>query len=782
MKKLLSLISLTCFLSFHITYGQENKIQEIVSVVKNYYSLERENIHVHLNKSIFIANENIWFKGYIYYSKKNTPFFSTTNIFALLKNSENETLESKLLYGSAGSFEGSFELPQNLYSGIYYLQFYTNWMNNFSEDQSAIYKIEVINPNSPGKSTANDTEVKINVYPEGGVFLKNKTNTLGVSVKGCKNQPLPITEVLLYNNNETIQTIPLDKNGFGKFEYYALEEKSTDSLSVILSDKTYTVALPEAQEKGITLKLTNKANSNKTLLELKTNKNTYNEIQNTPIYILIHKDENAFILETKFTDNITDQELVIIDDYLFSGLNTIRILDSNLNEVAQRLLYKDFENSTPVKITQSGKENGDILFSGETAANANLSITVLPSQTKSLSNNSILNDFMLSPYIQNYYDINTFEYFNNDTKPNENLDQYLLCSKSKYKWQSIKQNPPKEKYSFDIGLKIKGVINQNLKEGKSYIVRLTSYDALIEEKTEVINKNEFYFDNLILADSCKLNFELLENGKSITPKLYVNTLNNTSKYNKEYIPEDSTCYSSGNVSSPDDFPDIEKETIRLKEVVIEKKREKLQYANTLGNGQLRGYKITKAESVGFPTVLDLIRYEGYEVRNRPDSAVAVYGRWGHTIKGMKSSPDVYLDNFRLMKLDILRDILTSEVDEFYINKHMSAPTVQNRIGIIKIYRKKQPFNETKERSLFSYTVEDGFEKISPFKNTTYTSGYNGIGFRNYGLIHWLPTIISDENGKFNFSIQLIYKGEVKIIIKGVTPEGKIISEVKTINL
>lgn len=138
------------------SYGQENKVEEISSIVKNYYSLERENIHVHFSKTTFITNESIWFKGYVYYSKKNTPFFTTTNIFAVLKNAENKTLDTKLLYGSLGSFEGSFELPPSMASGSYYLQFYTNWMNNFSEDQSALYKIEVINPDTPGQNSTND--------------------------------------------------------------------------------------------------------------------------------------------------------------------------------------------------------------------------------------------------------------------------------------------------------------------------------------------------------------------------------------------------------------------------------------------------------------------------------------------------------------------------------------------------------------------------------------------------------------------------------------------------
>lgn len=783
MKKRLTTIVFLYILMALPSYGQENKVEEISSIVKNYYSLERENIHVHFSKTTFITNESIWFKGYVYYSKKNTPFFTTTNIFAVLKNAENKTLDTKLLYGSLGSFEGSFELPPSMASGSYYLQFYTNWMNNFSEDQSALYKIEVINPDTPGQNSTNDAQVKINVYPEGGISLKNKTNTMVISVKGCKNQPLPVTEVTLFNNVETIQSIQLDNNGYGKFEYYYIEENPADSLSVYFLNQTYKTALPKALKKGITVKLTNKTGTNNTSLELKTNKNTYQDIENKPFYILIHKDDNAFLLETKFTDNVTDHTLVINDDYLFSGLNTVRVLDNDLNEVAQRLLYKRFESNVPVKITGNKTENTDVVFTAETTENTNLSITVLPLQTKTLNNNSILNDFLLAPYIEDSPDINISEYFNNNSQPNESLDRYLICCKSKYIWQNIKQNPPKENYTFDMGLKIKGVINQNLKSGKDYSIRLTSYGTVIDEKAEIVNNNEFYFDNLILADSTKLTFELLQNNKNINPKLYATTLNNTSQYKTSYIPSQNICFTES-ISTPLTYvPDIQKETIALKEVVVKGKREELKFATTLGNGQLKGYKITEEDCLGFPTVLDLIRYHGFEVRNRPDSAIAVYGLFKNTfIKNLKNSPDVFLDDYRLIKLDILRDILTCDIDEFYINKHMSVPTLQNRIGIIKIYRKRKPFSKIKDKPVFDYVIKNGFEKITPFKNITYTSGYSGSGFTNYGLIHWIPTTISDENGKFSFSIPQTYKGEAKLFIEGLSPEGKIISQIITINL
>ena len=53
---------------------------KIASVLDNYFDLEREAIHLHLDKTTFINNESIWYQGYIINRKTNKPYF-TTNVF-----------------------------------------------------------------------------------------------------------------------------------------------------------------------------------------------------------------------------------------------------------------------------------------------------------------------------------------------------------------------------------------------------------------------------------------------------------------------------------------------------------------------------------------------------------------------------------------------------------------------------------------------------------------------------------------------------------------------------
>ena len=66
------------FLFLHINsiFAQSPLIQnqdEIGSSFSEYFKLDRENIHLHFNKTTYLTNEKVWFKGYIIEKKTKKP-------------------------------------------------------------------------------------------------------------------------------------------------------------------------------------------------------------------------------------------------------------------------------------------------------------------------------------------------------------------------------------------------------------------------------------------------------------------------------------------------------------------------------------------------------------------------------------------------------------------------------------------------------------------------------------------------------------------------------------
>ncbi|WP_129751506.1 hypothetical protein [Flavobacterium beibuense] len=773
-----------------VAFAQQEKKEKISKAIENYFFMERENIHVHFDKNVFLSNEKIWFKGYVYHKKLGIPFYSCVNIFANLIDSDGNILESKLLCGNLGNFSGSFKLNSDYKSGKYYVQLYTNWMNNFTEDESSVYDVTIINPSTgiPRSLSKNaEAEVTIELKPESGVFLNDCHNTIGVHITGCDNTPLNVKEASVVNEKgEIIKKIVLNDLGYGKFDIVA-SNKNNLKVVASINGTNHEQVLPPLQAEGITMEANSYTMADKTFIKLRTNSFTYKKIENKPLYLTVQKDDKTYIMELVFNDNKLELTTQLENKELFTGVNTVRLIDDNLNQIAERLLYIYPDSVVSSQLNKISDDNGTVEFKGKVNnPYMNLSISVLPADTKSITaKEDIYGDLLLSPYIEGHPKTIAREYLNDISRSNKfEMDLYLISKKSKYLWNNILNNPPKENYTFDIGLAVKGTVNQKLK-GKGYRLKISSYTGMLDERVALNEKNEFYLKHLVVPDSCKLRFTLLKRGEqpkdiSLNPEI----LNNNRKFNKPFTPSKISCidYSGDNTDLADfELPKYITKTVMLEEVKIEGKSNKLKYGTVAGNGLLRGYKITEGDTKSYFYILDMIRYHGFDVSNK-NGEVSITGRTVTTINGQKTKPRVYLDNMYLMSFDVLDMVYTEDVDEFYINPHAPVPGVDNEMGIIKIYLKKDFSYRNKPTADLSFLLKDGFDKVEPFRNSDYTSTYDDKGFENFGIIDWHPNIMTDESGEFRFSIPKLYFGQVKVLIEGFGANGKVISEVKTINL
>ena len=785
MKKIIHTLLLSVFLLLATPpcNAQENKKEIITKALDDYFFLERENIHVQCNKSIYITNEQVWFKGYVFHRKKNVPFFSTVNVFASLIDETGKIIDSKLLYSNIGSFSGNFKLNDSFKSGKYYIQFYTNWMNNFIEDESATEEITIINqPAGAGNALAGPDPSKINIdlHPEGGTMLEGTANIIGINVSDCNHNALAVSTVdIIDGAGKIVKTVQINKLGYGRLDLPADAGKGYKAV-VTLDGVKHEQPLPQAQLKGIALEINSYATPDKTIVTLRTNKATQDLYGGKPLYLLAHKDDQAIIFEIKF-EGKQEIKMVIANADLFDGMNTVRILDNDLNQLAERLIYKYPASGLSTQITPTAQNVEKLEYKGKVNyANMNLSISVLPENTRSLDqSNDIYSSFLLLPYIQNQKKANGKHYFTTLTKGKMyELDLFLLSQKSKYEWYNILKNPPKNSFPFDMGLTLKGTVPKSAGDLKYSKIRLYSLTSGIDETTTVDDTNgNFVYNNLLVPDSSYVNFTLLRASQkpkelTLAPQL----LNNNTKFNKNFIPQPH-CFAVNTAAAINTVPNVFKETTELKEVKIEASR--LKYANIMGNGNLRGYKISEMKANMYQNLLNFIKtYGGFNV-NDTNGSVTIYSRTVNSINGAQSSPIVYIDNAQVPDLTMLQSIQMSEVDEIYINAQAIVPSVRNYLGIIKIYLHKGVKAGGAKNTTPEILLKNGFEKITPFTNVNYNST-SDEGFANFGVIDWQPTIMTDENGEFKLSIPKTGQKSMKILIEGFSADGKLISEIKTI--
>lgn len=787
MKKIYTAIQLLTLLLFITAAVAQGKSDAIMKSVTDYFTMERENIHVQFDKSVFMTNESIWFKGYVFHRKKNIPFFNTVNVFGSLMDADGKILETQLIYGNIGSFTGTFNLGNKFKSGKYYVQFYTNWMNNFIEDESAVYEIAIVNP-SEGAGTAlakaDPSKITFDLTPEGGTMLSGTANTIGVHIADCNNNPIPITTIdIVDSSGKEIKKVQINKLGYGKLDLPANTPQGYKAV-VYLGDTKHEKNLPATVYSGISIEVNNYAIADKTMIKVKTNKSTLDSYGSNPIYMLIHQDEKALVLELDLNNEKLEQSLVIPNTDFAPGMNTIRILDSNLSQLGERLFFNYPKTGLNADITKAGETTDRQQYTGKiNYPNMNLSISVLPENTISFDDtNDIYGSFYLLPYIQSRHKASGRHYFTTLTKNKlYELDLFLLSQKSKYQWINIRQNPPKSSYLFDMGLTLKGALPKNI-DGKNARVRLYSLTSGIDEITVVDNNKEFTFKNLIITDSSYVNFTLLKKGEkpkelTLAPQLF----NANTKYNKPYKPEPH-FYVPQNVT--DDFkkPNIYSETIELDEVEIKGKVNTLKYANSFGNGDLQGYKIDRDKANSYQNLLQFIKTYGgfYIIDDNQTGELKIYARTRNSINAAQSGPIIILDNVQLRDYSMLNVILMDEVDEIYMSSTKMVPSVNNYMGMIKIYLKKGVSVNRKGSSTPNIVIKNAFEVAKRFQNVTYNT-IDDKGFENFGIIDWEPSIMTNENGEFKFSIPKISSKPLKVLIEGFSADGKLISEIKTVN-
>ena len=752
----------------------ENKVK-MATALEDYFFLEREAIHLHLDKSTFLTNEKIWFQGYVINRKTKKAFF-TTNIYVALYDETGNAVMEKLVYAYNGTFSGVIDLDPKWHSGLYYIQVYTNWMNNFSEDESSIFKINIINPQE-GIKNYNKIEkesLELTLHPEGGNFINGIKNTVGIRVKDCRNNAPENLEAIIQNTKgETLKTVRLNTAGYGKFEVNP--DDDFESVTVTYENKTMTKSLTDKHGIGFGLEVNNFSMDGKTILKIKTNIATLALLKDKKTYVLIHQDGKYLINDLILDKNAPEQTLALQNTDLFSGINTIRIIDSNMKEWANRNFYNAPKKESTVALIKNIRKADKIEFSGYyNTPNTNLSISVLPTDSKSTTENySIVAGLGINPYLAeplinaNYYLLQPKRITNYE------LDLCLINqTQLKYSWENIKSTKPAPNFSFDIGLTLKGTISKNIKNKSDHTVKIVSFKDQIIKSTPVNDQGEYEFENLILADSTNLSMSTLKlpNFETVDGKISFQLLNRRKPFYKPFKPS-SLCKEpiATEPLANLDLPQFAGKAIELEEVKIEKK---LTYQRVIGNGFLTGYKVD--ESMENIDLLSFIERNGFIVIRQFGEAT-IYSRINNTFNGQRPMPQIMIDGRVLINQFEFTTMRMSDFDEIYISSNALVPGMLNRFGIIRAYTKKnfKPIHvKADPNNIF---IKEAFAMYPNFNNAQFENT-NNRGFDYYGVIEWKALLSTNDEGFFKLKVTDYNKPEVKAIIEGITPEGTLIHE------
>lgn len=786
MKQLISVFVALIATSFGYSQNADNQ-QKIKTNLEDYFHFERENIHVQFNKTIYISNENIAFKGYVFNKQSSLPNLNTTNVQLVIYDTQGQVILKQLLHTSLGTFEGIITLDEKIASGKYRFHFYTNWMNNFMEDESFAQNIEIINLKESYNLKTNQPDYKavsILFNPESGSFIKGISNTMGIQIKDCNDLGIQIIEgLVLDSKGKTITTFFTNKMGYGKFE---LTPDSNETYSVKISTDKLKMEkqLPKATNSGLAIAYNNNLPNNILEVAIKTNSDGVNLYQNKNYTLLIHQNGKHVQKEFNFNDKNPTQILTFDKNDLSNGVNIIRIIDENLNEIAERLLYLNKQpKEIPILETQFTANDSIHLFGKLNTKVANLSISILPIETACLDQkNSILGTLNLNAYLEKPV-LNNYIYFDRQNVTRAFDMELLMLNqvKSKYYWNNIMSHKPMESYTFTKGITINGTIVKPLNPKTKYKVALISLKNKIFEEAIVDKNNKFSFDNFFARDSTAYELELMDQKNlAIETKMITNILNNDQPFLKRQTFDSANCLPIKNLNTTFAFSnaDLEKKRIALNEIIVQNKYKKPIYIHQteMNNQAAKAYKIGDTD---FGSALDFIGRNGYVTGvDEENSAYVRSSRHQYSGNESVATPAVFVDNFQIFDLNVLYDLDLINIDEIYIDKIGTSTTATGGYGTIRIYLKKGVNNSYLQKKHTTLIVKSGFAKSKKFKNTEFAFSKE---FYLFGTLQWSPSVFLDANQIFEVKFPNTNQKEVFVMIEGFTIDGQFISEIKKLS-
>jgi hypothetical protein len=324
---------------------------------KSYYN---EKIYMHLDRTEYIAGEQIYFKIYcIDYSFNQLSDISKVAYVELL-DSDNEIFSQEKIRLNHGTGFGHIFIAEDLISGSYYVRAYTNLMKNFNPGGYFYHKIIVINPFiRPEQHTNRTTGTKqdhfsVKFYPEGDNFIAGIKNRITFEMTGNVTNNRNITGKILDSKDSVITSVATFENGYGRFEIIPEARKRYKAVFLTEDSVKFTKNLPRANISGYTMHI-ERIQNEFIKINLHHHAQLSEQKQNNLILMFLSRGNMLRLKPVSLTKN--GYSLSVPYDIFPEGMNHFILLDDTKNTLCQRAVYvKEKNNHVKINLKNLKKQ------------------------------------------------------------------------------------------------------------------------------------------------------------------------------------------------------------------------------------------------------------------------------------------------------------------------------------------------------------------------------------------------------------------------------------------
>jgi hypothetical protein len=783
---------LVCLLHFFLSVsGQTDSTlydftNNMVIPYHNYFSLPREHIYTHFNKSCYVPGDDIWFKSYVINPETKLPSLITKNLIVELYYPDGKLLEQKVLYVENGFADNVFNLDFDSPGGNYIFRAYTNWMRNFTDLADITSYLTVVGEQQGSKEA--DFHVDVQLMPESGTLLEGLVNKVAIKAVDANGMGIKLDGDILNDMGEVVNTFEINDLGIGSFPISVIPGMKLHCRMIHPNGEETMYPLPVAEQQGVIAQVNTFSNNN-VYVNIASNDQTILRAQT--FYLMIHNNGNGLLLASfQLSPGKTNQPFVFDKSEFLNGVNCLTVFNENVEPVAERLFY--ISNAT---IKGNIKIEGEVKYStvalkikaSDTMENpvvSNLSISVLPGGTSSNNfGNNLMADVLLQSGLRGMVQNPAYYFEEGDSKRIEDLDNLLLTQGwRKYNWKEIMDTIPADiTYEFEQGFTIIGEVKAWLgrKSDAKTQVSFFSFETKLFDVMETDSIGRFSFGNLYFPELAHIHLTALndrgtgwnrEISSSVIPEYKADSVIEVPDYYHYHRGENEP-------STPQLFSDV----ILIDGVTVVANKVESPFENSVYRPAMgRTLEVTKENINRYSSVQDLLQKE-FNVLARYNSENYKWdvhmGRGILTLQGENPDPVFILNDIITPDLDWLFSLNVNDIEAISVDKTGFGMGVRGANGTILVITRTTPLYEDWEIGNINRLIVKGYASPATYYVPKYAFLPPSPVFTKYATIFWHPNVITDQEGSATLEFESPFNiDSVDVRIEGITDDGVIFLE------
>ena len=260
--------------------------------IKNYKEnskWQEYQIYIHLNKSVFIPGEQIYFSAYVFDRTDGKPLKERMNLDIGLYDGQGKRLTGSVWEVQKGIAHGSIETYRNYEQGSYYFKAATRWNENFSGRGNFLLEIDLIENEIENEPTLSK-DIYVRFKPEGGVVLNDSFNSLGFQIIDRNGKGVALKEGHIEDADGQVINSGLSSNSFGlgRVNLFLGKDKTYHYNFELTDGQILRGDLPQGKDNGFSINLTGPLDKAR-MVTVRSGSVNYAEIKNNRFFLMVHQ-------------------------------------------------------------------------------------------------------------------------------------------------------------------------------------------------------------------------------------------------------------------------------------------------------------------------------------------------------------------------------------------------------------------------------------------------------------------------------------------------------------